>query len=943
MQRRSIALLALWPIVGCQCGEETLGTVGPVLALDAAPVGFGQVPIGATKRMSVEVRNEGNGNLQITAVDAATPFGAAGPQAEVPPGQSAVVEVWFRPTNDEMQTGELVLMSNDPAAAMVSVPLSGEGVPGSLSVLPTEVDFENTKIGTTRSVELVLDNRGLEAAEGTIVPVGFDQPEHFSMTLLSSFADSAAFAVAGRTMQVLDLVYQPLDMGQHDGRVVFEICGPRCGLEVEVRASAAASVVRLEPPLLDFGEVGIGETATLQARLTNGGDEPIEVLSVALSGSPDLSSVVGRALPATVQPDDALGINVELLPTSAAEVSGELVVETGPVREQVRAAITGQGVGPLFEVEPEVLSFGVERQPGEYRRVLLLLNAGSSDVRVTGVTVSGDPAFALDALPGLPVRLGSGESLLVPVLFRPTTIAEYRGTVTVSSDDATMPSVDVPITGALSDRYCELMVAPDRVSFGLLPPGFARSRGATVQNVGSDTCNLVDGGFRAPTDPAMRETTNPWPVSLAAGDQLPLSFEYAPVIEAESKVTFVMHTDDPVFPDRTIGVFGTSVGNLDVFAEPNAVDFGTMRLNCAQIQRSVSLINAGTVDVEISNVTVTSSTSELTLNTPVATPKALPAGATMRVDVGYRAADLGIDQGDLLFSVADYGFDITVPLRGGGSQNPRAADQFEQRRNDKVDVLFVIDDSCSMSDDQTALAQNFQSFIQQADVRQVDFQIGITTTTVFPSPGFLVGPVMDRRTPNLDAQFRAQAAVGVTGSGFEQGLEAMLGVLAAASQGRRPQADLFRPDAARAIIIVSDEDDQSPLSVASYYNRLRSDSPIGFVTAMVSGQQVGCQSARGTAFPAPRYVEFARLTGGVDASICSNWAQTLSSIGQAAFGLNSRFFLSRAADQTQPIEVFVDGVRQTSGWSYDAADDSILFTQPPPEGATIDVEYTPVC
>jgi hypothetical protein len=942
---RLALVLSGLPVVGCECGDDPqLGRLEPELVIATDPLAFGEVPVGAIKRLTVELGNRGNRELNLQAVDAPMPFGAALSELVVRPGGRAELEVWFRPTNDAPQSGALTLSSDDPELGTLTIALSGQGVQGVLTVVPAAVDLEGTKVGATRSVELVLRNLGLAPVEGQVAAEGFAQPEHFTLTLLSSFAERGPFAVPARADQVLDLTYRPLTPGRHDGRILFEVCGPRCGLEVEVRASAADALVRLAPALLDFGGVGIGETRTQQLRLENAGDGPVTVEAVSVSGGAELSATVARALPATVEAGDALGINVSYAPTSAAELMGEVAVRTGPVVETVRAAVIGRGQGPRFRVDPERLFFGVEQQAGEYRRAVLMVNEGSSDVRVTGLSVSGDPEFALAPGVGLPARLGSGESLVAQVLFRPQALGEYTGALRVESNDAALPVVEVPLSGGMAEAYCQLEVSPERVSFGLLPPNFERRQVVTVRNAGAEACEVLQGAFRSPADPAITEERAPWPTTLGPGQSATLSFRYAPTLEAPSKANYVLRTGDPVFPERTVAIFGTSEGNLDIFTRPAAVDFGAMGLGCAPAVWPVTVVNAGTYDVNIDHFALTSSSSEFSLQSPLATPTMLPAGSTRTFGVSYQARDYAPDVGFVEIGVSEFGFSLNVPLMGLGSDTPSATDRFEQARNTKVDVLFVIDDSCSMADDQTALANNFRAFIGQADVRQVDFQIGITTTTLFPVPGALVGPVLTRRTPGLDRAFQAQAAVGVNGSGFEQGLEAMRSVFLAAAAGSALHLELLRPDAARVVVVVSDEDDQSPAPVTAYLNELRRSAPEGYTTAMVSGQTLGCASpTTGSASPAPRYEQFAALTDGLSESICSGWATTLANIGQAAFGLKTRFPLSREADTSAPIVVTVDGVRQASGWQYDAASAAIDFSAPPAEGAEIVVTYTPRC
>ncbi len=55
-------------------------------------------------------------------------------------------------------------------------------------------------------------------------------------------------------------------------------------------------------------------------------------------------------------------------------------------------------------------------------------------------------------------------------------------------------------------------------------------------------------------------------------------------------------------------------------------------------------------------------------------------------------------------------------------------DVFQQNRKNTVDVLLVVDNSCSMVEEQGKLATNFESFIQYFDTADVDWQIGVITT-----------------------------------------------------------------------------------------------------------------------------------------------------------------------------------------------------------------------
>ena len=62
--------------------------------------------------------------------------------------------------------------------------------------------------------------------------------------------------------------------------------------------------------------------------------------------------------------------------------------------------------------------------------------------------------------------------------------------------------------------------------------------------------------------------------------------------------------------------------------------------------------------------------------------------------------------------------------------NPVQLDRIVKVAQPQVDILFVIDNSCSMVAEQDALTRNFRSFIQIADSGLLNYQIGVTSTDV---------------------------------------------------------------------------------------------------------------------------------------------------------------------------------------------------------------------
>jgi hypothetical protein len=441
----------------------------------------------------------------------------------------------------------------------------------------------------------------------------------------------------------------------------------------------------------------------------------------------------------------------------------------------------------------------------------------------------------------------------------------------------------------------------------------------------------------------------PFPLTLMPGQQLILPFEYRPTMPIESRGNFVMTTDDPVFPERHLLLEGSAEEYADIFVQPNMLDFGALKPGCSSGDRQVRIFNAGTMAGFVDSVAFTTTTTEFHFTMPLATPDEISGGGSSAFTVDYRPQDVGADVSSIEIAVRDHVFPIIVPMQGSGTMNPHVTDTFQQGQREKVDVLFIMGNTLVNLDLQPGLLPNLQHFIEQSNVRQTDFHLGVASTFVLPTAGLLVGPVLTRSTPNLETAFESEANIGALGDDDEQSLEAMAGAFRLAANGVSPNVQLFRSDARLVVVIITDDDDTSPLPVVSYYNILRNHPSRGYLVAVVSGQTTGCGdfdtgTPEGGALPAPRLESFVSLTRGISASECSDWATTLSMIGEASFGLNKRFFLTKPADNTKPIVVTINGMMiSPSEWRYDPASGSVEFLTAPPEGASITVDYTPAC
>ena len=161
-----------------------------------------------------------------------------------------------------------------------------------------------------------------------------------------------------------------------------------------------------------------------------------------------------------------------------------------------------------------------------------------------------------------------------------------------------------------------------------------------------------------------------------------------------------------------------------------------------------------------------------------------------------------------------------------------SADIFYQLDASEVDILLVVDNSCSMEPYQQELAENFDNFLTYFIEGNVDYQIGVVTTSIrdefyigngcesevaaMEPGGHLVdGQIITPETADADSIFNEIVNVGTCGDGSEMGLEAARMALEYAQDGTA-NSGFLRDEAFLSVIFVSDEQDVSPDPVNDY-------------------------------------------------------------------------------------------------------------------------------
>lgn len=271
--------------------------------------------------------------------------------------------------------------------------------------------------------------------------------------------------------------------------------------------------------------------------------------------------------------------------------------------------------------------------------------------------------------------------------------------------------------------------------------------------------------------------------------------------------------------------------------------------------------------------------------------------------------------------------------------------------SNQVDVLLVVDNSCSMFEEQVSLATAAPALMDAFVNTAVDYQIGVVSTDMNDTAhsGRLRQSSgvrwVDPATPSPEQVLASMIEMGTGGSATEKGLDAAHTALGPLTAPGSYNEGFRRVDADLAVVFVADESDFSTgINQTQFRDFLGSQAVDGFrakAHAIVSPTAV-CPTA---STPGTTYLDLADQTAGVSDSICTaDFAVVLEDI---AYNYEPHHLgVFEMGLEVDPTSLAVD-VTTDNGTdrlvppeiTWDAAAQTVSLPSPPPLGAEVTVWF----
>lgn len=473
----------------------------------------------------------------------------------------------------------------------------------------------------------------------------------------------------------------------------------------------------------------------------------------------------------------------------------------------------------------------------------------------------------------------------------------------------------------------QIALTPEVLNFGELARGDTAVLTFDVMNVGGGELEVSGIELGAGND-GFTILNDDLEFVLPAGASESIDIEFTP-FGVEQETLAIVSSNDELAPKATVELFGGGlVPELEI--NPNPYDFGKTYVGCEQ-SANLSLSNVGTDSLDITSID-DFGTTDFGLSHNLSLPMTLAPGDSTELTIYFDPNEESAYTGEFVVNNTGPRAALTGIAEGEGRFTAEYKEKWTVPYDPPTDIMFLVDNSCSMDDDQARLANNFSYFIQNLDTYTNDWHVmvvGDDDGCKDASAG-----IMKPTTAGYESKFSTAVKRG-TGSYLTEALltPAALATEEAAKGTGGCNNGFMRDGALLHIIMVSDEPEQSSGSWSNYVNRIQAakgSASLVKLSAIVGDYPGGC----GSADPGTGYYDAVNYTGGEFLSICaSSWSSYMSALAKASISVDTYELQATPVEST--IVVLVNDVEVSTGWYYDEAANTVVFEKDIPEGGDV--------
>ena len=305
------------------------------------------------------------------------------------------------------------------------------------------------------------------------------------------------------------------------------------------------------------------------------------------------------SLPLALPSGQTTDVSVSVKPTATGNMTGTLSVGVDSANTPVVLNLTATGVSPQQQISltGSSVDFGSVSVGTQGTQSFAITNAGAADLTVSMLVLTGSE-FSVSGI-ATPKTISSGQTTTLTLTFIPTAAGSASGSLTITSNDPTNPTVNVALTGSgTNTQMGQLAANPTTLSFGNINTGSSASKQLVLTNTGNAAVNISQISASGTGFSASGITV---PATLNASQSATLTVGFAPATPASVLGTITVTSDAKGSP-LSIALTGSGVqAGLNV--SPATFNFGSLVEGQTKSQK-FSISNNGSASLTVEDLVV---------------------------------------------------------------------------------------------------------------------------------------------------------------------------------------------------------------------------------------------------------------------------------------------------------------------------------------------------
>ncbi|PLX23856.1 MAG: hypothetical protein C0600_14155, partial [Ignavibacteria bacterium] len=625
---------------------------------------FGTLECDSSTLAQFTINNSGTAALSISSITFNSPaFSLAGPlPTPIPPNGGATITVrWTPPTAGPIPSAaRMTIASNDAANPVWDVALHGLYNRGTFAIADNYA-FPDACIGDTS--KLIVN----------VLITGNLNPELINFTHVSgddvvTLASPGLGTTLSGTSQLV-FHFAPANGGAKSGVYQLVYGNPLCPQTTLITFTGTAfeTKLTLNPMVVDFGDVCIGEMKEMEVTVSNTGSTNAMISLRMFSSGRNAFPNMHPTPFGPIEPGNSQQYSVRFAPTGndSGLVEGVYKLIVDPCKDTLLLTLRGRAVNPLVSFIPTtVLAIGPTPTGNIIEEQVEIHNDGNATLTLSAITLNPPhPRLTLINLPPLPMTLPAGQMTTVTVQFAPDRTESITTSLCAHWSDPCADSSCLSVGATSGDEPTIVVATAHDVGLQRCDPEILDT--LWVYNTGKGTL-LLQNFLLAGANPTHFSVRAPaTPHSVVTGDSVAVIIAYrAPANGTSSAELTITHNDSKANRQSVVQLTG----------ERKTVEFAvegdtlTPYISCARVgsSRSLTIRNLEVAQLEVRDIAIINGGDVFHVaSTPL--PSMIPGGSGLNFEINFTPSGKGLFSGIAQITVGPCDDTYLIYLEGEGN------------------------------------------------------------------------------------------------------------------------------------------------------------------------------------------------------------------------------------------------------------------------------------